>query len=349
MSFASAIRNWFGERGNRYFERGYFTDKTWRTNEFVEDKLHNVYRTKDDAAHMMLVQDEAWDKAKLMDALVTGSKEFKGLFLESLDEEEYNFHWKHQLTAAPIYLTEDPGLLLPPRRRQADFFANRKIHANMGRKYSGWRPPCDGIPLMRYLIRETIRLSGHQTTRGCAIAVPNGTAAEYLREAIGFTGIIINLECLDYPGLDNFPDWYLRHFRECGMETHASNLQAREDINLASPIRVCRPDGEYGYLHCTYRSVLVMRHWAQTWYPVVVNQKGLNDRMPGSIFNTERWTELWRIYMALRIRELLETFPDEPEHTWYERPPDHSDVAPPVDETYRREMLRRPVPQRPEQ
>ena len=345
MSFAPAIRKWFGndERG-----KPHDIHPKWKMDDSLEREVRPHFRPKQEAAHWSIVDTQNWDQQTFQETMKTENK-IKQIFLEMYEREEYNFHWVHQIPFFPEYKVWD-GKPVPAKSQRPHNYEPGIRLKDPNTRATTFVSLRSALPQIQGLIQETIRLSGHATIRGCAIAVPDPTAAEYLRDAVGFNGIIINLQCLDYPGLDNFPAWYVSRFCECGRDTHMPSVTVKDPENMWNPIRIKRPEGDCGYLKCTYRTVQMMRHWTEMWYPVIVNQKGLNERTDTSTFNSEKWYEFWRTYMAMRIRELQEELPNGAKfdgipvgkNYWYRKPRDHPTELPPNEE-YRQEMSAQPT------
>jgi len=154
--------------------------------------------------------------------------------------------------------------------------------------------------------------------QNAAIAVPTIEAGRFLRDVLDWRGHILDLSCLQYPGFSYFPAGYLAYFAECGREGHVG-VPGSEDY--WTPTWVQRPDTRETFLKCTMRSVQMMRHWTEYFYPPIVMQQGYwQEHWPRNKYNIKRHAiDLGSDYMDFRTAELSQL--NEPyyqEYPWEE-------------------------------
>ena len=174
--------------------------------------------------------------------------------------------------------------------------------------------PAQAIELMRLFLKQMLWALGMRYP-DVAIGVSNIDSARFLEKVLGWGGHIIDLSCLQYPGFNRFRAGYLQHFCECGHNAHIPDGQ-----HGWVPTFVCRSNGGYGYLKCTARSVQVMRHWTEFWYPTMVLQRSLFQKKSwlDGVYSVERHDKFFREFMALRTLELEKRFPDIDWRRWYD-------------------------------
>ena len=312
MSFAPAIRNWTDE------VRRDFTRQ--RVHRFVDaeffEAIKPLWRPNQDVLHFMVQDDPNWDLEWHQRSMGPGFPEYsaayKRAFLSSYVREEHNFVYHHDIGWFPRWSVLSKGFVWNPNWRSKWWGLTNLLRSD-AEKVTHYPSAYYALELVRTMIRETIHVTGYDPS-GSAIAVASNDAADYLRRAVGYAGPIIYLEALDYPGLDQMQGTYLAHFPECGMDKHLPNPDP-EYAWKWSPTMVRRADDSVGYIKCTMRHVLAMRHWTELWYPVCLAQAKFFDKATQT-FNYERWTEFWDHYFWHRNEELKRIFPYENPWAW---------------------------------
>jgi hypothetical protein len=232
---------------------------------------------------------------------------YRRAFLAKYPMEEYNFRFVHDFCYINRwrYLHNDyvKEKTADHRRkhyevvpiRSDDTDQKEKRYCEIGR----------ALRLMRDFIRETIWLSNFPASQA-AIAVPDKQAADYLRNGVGFPGVIINLQALNYPGMDGMHPVYLAQFRECGLENHMPYTGSWVKEQWA-PTWINRSDSTFGFIKCSFRSVTVMRHWSELWYPVTVAQARILNS--NGVFYYEMYSRFWDTFLRLLAKELEKLWP----------------------------------------
>jgi hypothetical protein len=232
---------------------------------------------------------------------------YRAAFVDTYEEEEYQFRNIHDIPFIPDYSVWEGEF---HRTKFTGVFRQIGADASQGMRYCTLRA---ALVMMRTFLRECAYMTGY-SLRGSAIAVASPEAAEYLRKGLGWRGAIINLQALDYPGMDDMHPTYLAHFRECGFGAHVPT-SADWVYYPHCPTRIKRMDGSFGYIKCTARHVAVMRHWTELWYPVTVVQKKFC--CPYQHMNVQQYQRFWDIYMNARINELCRKYPRHSRNFWY--------------------------------
>jgi len=238
---------------------------------------------------------------------------YRNAFLDLYPHEEYQFRYHHGIPfipqwKAPILPLESEGPVFP-RQDQLQSDQDKEARFCQARH---------AMVLMREFIRQTIWLSGFDP-RGSAIAVPNEESADYLRNALRFGGTIINLESLDYPGMDKMHPAQLTGFTECGFDSHCP-VQRADTKWLTNPIWIRRGDETFGFLKCTFKHVQFVRWWTEFWYPATILKKQMAAR-EDQLFNFKVYAEMWRVFLKKKTDDLVKTFPGIERDFWSEYDP----------------------------
>ena len=267
MSFAPAIRPGLADRTG--------LGRKWRTpdSDFWKQVVP-FWNEVREVLHFPIGDDPNLNK-DCHDALVkTGSADYCGAyvhaFLDHYEEEEHNFVYYHDIGHFPRW-SRFEGELVPKYDKEQPWWklTGLMTENDKRRLYASGSQP---LEMVRQFIRETILVTCYADSQA-AVAVPDDSAADFLRRAVGFRGVIVNLQALDYPGMDHMQAVHLSHFRECGFDRHLPDCDSRRAWRWP-PTFIRRADDSYGYLKCTFRHVQVMRHWTELWYPCCVAQQG---------------------------------------------------------------------------
>jgi hypothetical protein len=205
--------------------------------------------------------------------------------------ERDNFWYIHNIP----YITE-------LRKLQQDSSGVLEVHHDD--EPNPFQGPQDSIEMMRVFVRHVMWISGFDYTTA-AIAVNGRKIAAFAQTVLSFEGSILDLACVQYPSFDGFTAAFLSEFTECGHGGHVACGTRGE----CEPVTVVRPDGSFGYLKCTCRSVQMMRYWTEYFYPPLVLQGGLHD---GTLVGKYKWDEhdnFWADYLLQRMEDLEEGYP----------------------------------------
>ena len=106
-----------------------------------------------------------------------------------------------------------------------------------------------------------------------------------------------------------------------------NTVNAPEPANRWQPTLVIRPNQSIGYLKCTMRAVLMMRHWTELWYSILCVKEAWNTRTGTGQFHYPAYAEAWTKYMHLRLLENSKRCPNVPRAYWIVRDQPELEIA----------------------